>query len=218
MWYQTLNLLRTQDEDAAFNYVQDHWRPGFPITNSNELLYHSNDSYENRSDEEYFVSFGQRYPKESRDCPDEGIYVELICRKNLIDPLIVNIYEWFSDQWDHGCSGEWNDSLSSPDKIYRFSDYINEMRKQANINQQNYLLSTPLNSNIISNDEKDELYAFREIVQYYFKYIQPQKEQQAQKVKMIDVITQIDYHPPIPLLPTGGQKYQDTLNHFNSSI
>ena len=210
MWYQKLNFTRTEDENHAFQYVQDNWRLGFPVTNSKELLYDTHKStsdYHNDDKNDYIILFGERYPKHSRDYQDDGIYVELISHKNLIDPLIVTVYDW-----SHCSCNEWDDGLSSPNKIYRFSDYINEMKKRASIWPEHYLLSTPLNSDIISNTEDDELYAFREIVLFYHKYIKPKKEQ---KANMLQVIAEINCLPPTDLLPSGGQKYQEALMHFS---
>lgn len=211
MWYQKLNFTRTQAEDDAFEFVQDNWSLGSPVTNSQELLYDIQGSTTNddSNNNEYIVSFGERYPKRSRDYQDNGIYVEVIRQKDSLDPLIVNVYDW-----SHCSCNSWDDGISTPNKIYRFSDYIREMQKISNINKFNYLIVAPLKQNIVTCDEDDELYAFREIVQYYLKYIQPDKDRQKHKKSMSLISHQIVCSPPSKLLPSGGLQYQEALTHF----
>ena len=215
-WYHGLSFERTKEEDDAFSEIGQNWQcqGGIAVADEAVVLYGTTDLdprifITQSSNEKYPILYAQRYPKHSRDYTDDGFYVELVGNVDLV-LVCVCVYDW-----NHCSYTQWDDYLDFPNKIYRFSDYIKEMKLQARLREDWELVRTPLSIPIRSNVEDDELYAFREIVLYYSKYVQPKEDRKLHLSKMTQVQSELLCSPPSNLLENGGKWYQQSKCDFD---
>lgn len=222
-WHTNLSFKRTDQENTAFSEIGQTWKYAWKThtPEENTKMLYGTDDWPNEKictssyNDKYLILFSERYPKHSRDYSDNGIYVELvgIIQNSDLIPLCVCVYDW-----SHCSCYEWDDGMSSPNKIYRFSGYVSEMKAQARMRPNSYLLTTPLETSIDNSDDDDELYGFREIMRFYDRYIKMNLDKQVHLEKLLEVNTQIEYSPPSNLIKDGGILYQQTKSDFDSKL